>query len=85
MNKKNGADAGASALFEFKKCLTIDKIDISNMSQPIPEKLKYYEDYYLESMMLAHAIVVNENGEIRDGYISYILATKHMRVRNKLG
>ena len=55
----------------------IDKIDISNMSEPTPERLKYYEDYYLESKELAHAIVVNENGEIRDGYISYILAKKY--------
>lgn len=55
----------------------IEKIDVSRMSEPTPEKLKYYEDYYLENKKLAHAIVVNEKGEIRDGYISYLLAQKY--------
>ena len=55
----------------------IEKIDVSRMSEPTPEKMKYYEDYYLENKELAHAIVVNENGEIRDGYISYLLAKKY--------
>lgn len=41
------------------------------------EKFKYYEDYYKRTGKLAHDIIVNEQCEIVDGYISYFLARKY--------
>ena len=42
-----------------------------------PEKLWYYEKYYQKKHQLPHAIVVDENKQLRDGYISYLLAKKY--------
>lgn len=55
----------------------MEEILTDDMSEPSEEKLKYYEDYYLASGKLAHGIVVDENRQLRDGYISYILAKKY--------
>ena len=42
-----------------------------------PEKPWYYEKYYQKKHQLPHAIVVDENKQLRDGYISYLLAKKY--------
>ena len=55
----------------------IEKIQPDSMTKPSAAKLKYYEDYYQASGSLAHGIVVDENGMLRDGYFSYILARKY--------
>lgn len=52
-------------------------IDVSRMTAPSKIKLKRYEDFYKSSKKMAHDIVVDENGKIRDGYISYLLAWKY--------
>lgn len=56
---------------------SLDKILTDHMSDPSPEKLRYYEQYYQSCGELAHSIVVDENKQLRDGYISYILALKY--------
>lgn len=48
-----------------------------HMKEPSPEKMKYYETYYLSSGRLAHSIIVDENRQLRDGYTSYLLAVKY--------
>lgn len=55
----------------------INEIRTDAMSNPLPEKLWYYEEYYMKTKRLPHAIVVNEDKKIRDGYISYLLAKKY--------
>lgn len=57
-------------------CL-LDEIQTDLMSNPSPEKLWYYERYYQETKQLPHAIAVDENKQLRDGYISYLLAKKY--------
>lgn len=52
-------------------------IKTDHMASPSEEKWKYYEDYYKITKHLAHALVVDENGRLRDGYISYLLAMKY--------
>ena len=42
-----------------------------------PEKLWYYEKYYQKKHQLPQAIEVDENKQLRDGYISYLLAKKY--------
>ena len=53
------------------------QIRLDHMSEPAAAKLKYYEEYYQESHTLAHGIVVDESGQLRDGYTSYIIAKKY--------
>ena len=55
----------------------IENIQTGMMSNPSPEKLWYYEQYYQKNHQLPHAIVVDENQQLRDGYISYLLAKKY--------
>ncbi|MBS6196164.1 MAG: hypothetical protein KH828_11355 [Clostridiales bacterium] len=55
----------------------LSQIDISSMSEPSKEKFQYYEDYYLRTGKLPHAIVVDENHLLRDGYTAYLLAQKY--------
>lgn len=57
-------------------CL-VEEIKIDLMSDPSPEKVLYYEQYYQETKRLPHAIVVDEEKQLRDGYISYLLAKKY--------
>ncbi len=57
-------------------CL-LDELQTDLMSNPSPEKLWYYERYYQETKQLPHAIAVDENKQLRDGYISYLLAKKY--------
>lgn len=55
----------------------IEVIQTDMMSDPSREKLWYYEQYYQKKHQLPHAIVVDENKQLRDGYISYLLAKKY--------
>lgn len=55
----------------------LDEIQNTHMSNPSPHKFWYYEQYYLDTKKLPHAIVVDENNCLRDGYISYLLAEKY--------
>lgn len=57
--------------------MEMENIDVSGMTAPLKEKLKKYEEYYNLTKSLPHAIIVDENGKIRDGYISYLLAWKY--------
>ena len=41
-----------------------------------PEKPWYYEKYYQKKHQLPHAIVVDENKQLRDGYIYLIFWLK---------
>ncbi|MDD2970906.1 MAG: hypothetical protein PHE02_02085 [Lachnospiraceae bacterium] len=53
------------------------KIDVSKMVAPSEQKMKRYEEFYLNTHTLTHGIIVDENGELRDGYTSYLLAMKY--------
>lgn len=55
----------------------IEEIQTDMMLNPSPEKLWYYEQYYQKTKQLPHAIVVDENKQLRDGYIPYLLAKKY--------
>ena len=55
----------------------LENIDVSGMTAPPKKKLKRYEDYYNETKSVAHSIVIDEKGRIRDGYVSYLLAWKY--------
>ena len=55
----------------------LEKIQTDAMSEPSPEKLRYYEQYFEKTHELPHAIVVDENRQLRDGYVSYLLAKKY--------
>ncbi len=55
----------------------VEEILTDRMSNPSPEKLWYYEQYYQKTGQLPHAIVVDENRQLRDGYISWLLAKKY--------
>lgn len=62
---------------ELTSVLNLDKINISGMSAPKPERLKYYEDYYLAEGRFANAVIVDECWNIRSGYMTYLLARKY--------
>lgn len=71
-----GRLAYASIIHRTDAC-SMEQIKLDNMQKPSAAKLKYYERYYQKSHTLAHSIVVDEQGYLRDGYISYILACKY--------
>lgn len=56
---------------------SMDRIRFEDMSEPSAAKLEYYENYYRKSHKLAHGIVVDEHGKMRDGYTSYLIAQKY--------
>lgn len=62
---------------ELTSVLNLDKINVSGMIAPKPEKLRYYEEYFLASGRFANAIVVDEGWNIRAGYMTYLLAKKY--------
>ncbi|MCM1058279.1 MAG: hypothetical protein NC517_11825 [Firmicutes bacterium] len=62
---------------ELTSILNLDKIDVSGMMAPKPERLKYYEDYYLAEGRFANAVIVDEHWNIRSGYMTYLLARKY--------
>lgn len=55
----------------------LDKIQLKKMGKPSPKKFARYENYFKKEGKLAHDIVVDEHGRLRDGYISYLLAEKY--------
>lgn len=55
----------------------LGEIDLQHMVKPGDIKYSRYERYYLENNELPHGIIVDENKQIRDGYISYLLAKKY--------
>ncbi len=55
----------------------LEEIRTDTMCYPSPAKLWYYEQYYQRTKRLPHAIVVDEDKQLRDGYISYLLAGKY--------
>ena len=55
----------------------IEEIRTDAMANPSPEKLWYYEDYWKKTHRFPHAVVVDEGKQLRDGYISYLLAKKY--------
>ena len=65
-----------SILHQTNVC-SLEQIRLDHMLEPSPGKLKYYEDFYQASYSLAHGIVVDQDRQLRDGYISYILARKY--------
>lgn len=56
---------------------SMEQIHVEQMAEPSAKKLAYYDNYYQQSGKLAHAVVVDENKKIRDGYISYLIAKKY--------
>ena len=59
----------------------IGKIIIQDM-KPVPEeKMKRYTDYFREKNKYVHAIVVDENHVLRDGYTTYLLAKENHNER----
>lgn len=65
-----------SVLHQTNVC-SLEQIRLDHMSEPSPGKMRYYEDFYQDTHLLAHGIVVDEDRQLRDGYISYILAKKY--------
>lgn len=55
----------------------IEQIQTDRMKKPSPDKLQYYEEYYQKTKKLPHAIVVDEERQLRDGYTSYLIAKKY--------
>ncbi|MCM1189196.1 MAG: hypothetical protein NC541_07850 [bacterium] len=64
-------------IVELTSILNLDKINVSGMSMPRAEKLRYYEKYFLAEGRFANAIVVDEAWNIRAGYVTYLLARKY--------
>lgn len=64
-------------IVELTSILNLDKINVSGMSMPRPEKLRYYERYFLEEGRFANAVVVDESWKIRAGYVTYLLAKRY--------
>lgn len=60
----------------------LNEIRIVNMTYPSPEKINKYRKYFKENHKLAHAIVVDENNYLRDGYTSYIIANEEGYIPN---
>lgn len=54
----------------------LNEIHVGNMSFPKKRKLDKYRDYYTSKHKFAHAIVVDENNYLRDGYTTYIIANE---------
>lgn len=55
----------------------LENIQVKEMSRPLDKKYARYEAYFKETGRLAHPIVVDEHGRLRDGYISYLLAKQY--------
>lgn len=56
---------------------SIEQIRTQHMEEPSVAKLTYYENFYQKHYTLAHGIIVDECGQMRDGYTSYIIARKY--------
>ena len=62
-----------SSVGTLTNACSIEKIRTELMSDPSQEKIRYYEQYYQKTKKLPHAIVVDEDKQLTDGYISYLL------------
>jgi len=62
---------------ELTLILNLDKINVSGMNAPKPERFKIYEDFYLAEGRFANAVIVDEHWNIRSGYMTYLLAKKY--------
>lgn len=62
---------------ELTAVLNLDKINVSGMIAPKPEKLSYYEKYFLRTGHFANPVIVDEGWNIRAGYVTYLLAKKY--------
>ena len=67
----------AIPIASLKDVCPLDSILTENMTEPDKEKMRYYEEYYNASHKLPHAIIIDETKQLRDGYISYLLARKY--------
>lgn len=56
---------------------SMEQILLDHMAEPSAEKLEYYENYYRQFHALTHGIVVDESRQLRDGYTSYLIASKY--------
>ena len=66
-----------SSIGTWMNACPISEIRTDGMSDPSPEKMRYYEEYYKKTKCFPHAIVVDEDKKLRDGYISYLLSGKY--------
>lgn len=57
--------------------LPLDGIKVTHFNAPPLEKYRYYRDYYLRTKKLASPVVVDEDGTLVDGHISYMLAREY--------
>lgn len=64
-------------IVELTAILNLDRINVSGMITPKPEKIRYYEEYFLAKGCFANAIIVDECWNIRAGYVTYLLAKKY--------
>lgn len=71
-----GILADVSVINRVDVC-SMGRIGLEHMSEPSAAKLEYYENYYQRSHTLAHGIVVDEHGQMRDGYTSYLIAARY--------
>lgn len=63
--------------------LQLEKIDISNMAMPNPQKLSYYRKYMEEGESVTEClkhlcpIVIDRDNKLVDGYITYLIMKEH--------
>lgn len=57
--------------------ISLSGIDCSGMTEPRHEKYEYYKDYYKETGCVPHDILIDENNQIVDGYISLLVTNKY--------
>lgn len=65
-----------SVVMNITNVCGLKDINIKRMSSPSEKKWTYYENYYLQKKKCPHGIVVDENRNIRDGFVAYCLAQK---------
>ncbi len=75
IRKLKNCNPGLRVLIRTSAC-EIKDIHVGKMTFPGVEKLKKYREYYEKEHKFAHAIVVDENNYIRDGYTTYIIANE---------
>ena len=64
-------DVGSSALVNACR---LDEIIIRGMGPVSEKKIKKYRDYFEQQKQYAHAIIVDEDHVLRDGFTTYMLA-----------
>lgn len=60
-----------------ENCCPLGYVKVDHMTEPEKKKFLYYEEYYKNTGKLAHELVIDEKRQLRDGYISYLLAVKY--------